>query len=102
MNDLEKLRHSCAHVMAQAVKELYPQAKLAFDPPIEDGFYYDFDNLTITLEDLPKIEKRMSEIIKKNVKFEKIMKTKAEAKKIIKDEPYKIELLEQLDEPPSF
>ena len=61
--ELEKIRHSTAHILATAVKHLYPKAKLGIGPAIEDGFYYDFDNLKISPQDLKKIEKEMQKII---------------------------------------
>ena len=61
--DINALRHSCAHLLASAVKEIYPNANMAIGPAIEDGFYYDFDNLNITKEDLPKIEAKMQEVL---------------------------------------
>lgn len=95
--DLSTLRHSASHVLAEAVKELFPEVKLAIGPAIEDGFYYDFDKETpFTPEDLKNIQKKMREIIKKNEKFEKIEMSYAEAKKQLKDEPYKLELLKEL------
>ncbi len=79
--DLEMLRHSTSHIMAAAVQELYPHAKLGIGPAIEDGFYYDFDipNVTLTPEDLEKIEKKMKELIKKNIPFERKEISKLEA-----------------------
>src|SRR5690606_27738632 len=73
-SDLYRIRHSAAHVMAEAVLELYPEAKLAIGPPIDDGFYYDFDlgkdedgkPITFSPEDLEEIEKRMKALLKKN------------------------------------
>ncbi|MBT3690653.1 threonine--tRNA ligase [Candidatus Woesearchaeota archaeon] len=101
--DIDALRHSASHVLAQAVLELFPKTKLAIGPPIENGFYYDFDrNKGFTPEDLEKIEKRALEIIKKDLPIKKSLKTKAEAKKILKDQPYKLELLEELKGKPSF
>lgn len=97
--DLEILRHSTSHVMAQAVQELFPGTKLAIGPPIEDGFYYDFaKSEPFTPEDLVKIEKRMQEIIKENYQFIHKEVTKEEAKKIFapKEEKYKLELLEEI------
>ena len=97
--DLETLRHSCSHVMAQAVKELYPDAKLGIGPAIENGFYYDFDIAEqITPEDLPKIEAKMQEIIRANQKFERLQVSKPEAIKLMKqkNEPYKAELIEAI------
>ncbi len=98
MEYLDKLRHSAAHILASAVKELFPQAKLAIGPPIENGFYYDFDFSPFTPEDLEKIEKKAKEIIKKNLPFIKSKKTKKEAEKVLKNEPYKLELLKDLKE----
>jgi threonyl-tRNA synthetase len=69
-SDLNKLRHSTAHLLAAAVLQLYPEAKPTIGPPIEDGFYYDFDNLKITEEDLPKIEEKMRQLVKTWGKFE--------------------------------
>jgi len=97
--NLEALRHSTSHVMAQAVKRLYSDTKLAIGPSIEDGFYYDFDSPhPFTEEDLPKIEAEMSKIIKENYKFEKSALKKEEALKLFKnmEEPYKVELIEEL------
>ena len=69
---LETLRHSASHIMAEAVKELYPDVKLAIGPSIDTGFYYDFDMPTVlTEEDLPKIEAKMKEIAKRDEKFER-------------------------------
>src|SRR3989344_3350603 len=98
-SDLEKIRHSAAHILVEAVLILYPKVKLGIGPAIEDGFYYDFDNLKITEEDLKKIEEKMSEIIKKNSKFEKSSKTKSEAKKLLSNQHYKLELLDDIKEP---
>ena len=101
--DLDSLRHSASHVLAQAVLELFPKTKLAIGPPIENGFYYDFDrNKGFTPEDLEKIEKRALEIIKRDLPIKKSLKTKAEAKKILKGQPYKLELLEELKTKPAF
>ncbi len=96
--ELFKLRHSTAHVLASAVKELFREAKLAIGPPIEEGFYYDFDFRPFTPEDIEKIEKKMQDVIDKKLDFIKTKKTKKEAEKILKDEPYKLELLEDLKE----
>ena len=77
---LYKLRHSCTHVMAQAVLELFPGTRLAIGPPVEDGFYYDFEaKKPFTPEDLEKIETRMKEIIKGNFPFEQTTHSKEEA-----------------------
>jgi len=88
------LRHSTAHVMAQAVQELFPDAKLGIGPPIENGFYYDFDVETpFVPEDLEKIETRMRKIIKEGQRFSRRVTTDAEAINELQDEPYKIELI---------
>lgn len=96
-SDLYRLRHSVAHVMAQAVLEMFPDGKYAIGPPIEDGFYYDFDlPRPLTLEDLEVIEKRMREIIAENYVFEKKEISAEEASQIFKNQPYKLELIEGL------
>jgi threonyl-tRNA synthetase len=88
------LRHSTAHVMAQAVQDLFPGAKLGIGPPIENGFYYDFDVETpFKPEDLDAIETRMRKIIKEGQRFSRRAVTDAEALDELKDEPYKIELI---------
>lgn len=92
---LENLRHSTSHLLAAAVTELYPQAKPTLGPPIEDGFYYDFDDLKISNEDLPKIESKMSEIVKSWKNFEKIELESSDALKQFSDNPYKGELIEE-------
>jgi len=99
-NNLELLRHSTSHVMAHAVTELFPGTKLAIGPAIEEGFYYDFDSpQTISIEDLPKIEEKMSEIIKQDYKFIRKEIKIDEAKKLFKEkqEKYKLELIEELE-----
>ena len=96
---LYKLRHSLAHVMAQAVRQLRPQAKLGFGPPVEHGFYYDFDlGEPLTTEDLPRIEKIMRTIIKEKQAFERKELSIADAIETLskEDEPYKIEYLKEL------
>ncbi|MBF4162219.1 threonine--tRNA ligase [Nocardioides acrostichi] len=91
---LDVLRHSCAHVMAQAVQDLYPEAKLGIGPPVTDGFYYDFDVETpFTPADLDKIETRMRKIIKEGQKFSRRVTTDAEALSELAHEPYKVELV---------
>ncbi len=88
------LRHSTAHVMAQAVQQLWPEAKLGIGPPVENGFYYDFDVATpFVPEDLVKIESAMRKIIKENQRFERRVTTDADALDELKDEPYKVELI---------
>ena len=88
------LRHSTAHVLAQAVQQLWPDAKLGIGPPIENGFYYDFDVAEpFVPEDLDKLETAMRKIIKENQRFERRVTTDAEALDELQDEPYKIELI---------
>ena len=103
---LYALRHSAAHIMAQAIKRLYPQVKLAIGPPIEDGFYYDLDlPVKLTEEDLPKIEAEMAKIIKENHAFQQSFLPKAEAAALLREqrEAYKVEIVEGLtDERASF
>jgi len=97
--DLSTLRHSCSHVMAQAVKEFWPEVKLGIGPSIEDGFYYDFDKKEpFTDEDLASIEKKMQEIIARNEPFIREEITKAEALKIFKkiNEDYKVALIQDI------
>jgi threonyl-tRNA synthetase len=92
---LNNLRHSTAHLLAAAVMELYPNAKRTIGPSIENGFYFDFDNLKIAESDLPKIEEKMKEIVKSWKGFEGSEVTKEEAIEAYKDNPYKIELIEE-------
>ena len=93
---LEVFRHSTAHLLAQAVIELFPDAKLTIGPVVEGGFYYDFYIAHhFTPEDLAKIEGRMREIVEKDYKVERIELTESEAKKLFKDNPYKIELIDE-------
>lgn len=103
-SELYRIRHSAAHVMAEAVLTFFPTAKLAIGPPIEDGFYYDFDLgrdengklITFSPEDLDKIEQEMKKLLKQNAKFEQSSKTIAEAKAFFADQPYKLELVDEL------
>ncbi len=98
-DNLQALRHSASHIMAQAVKELYPDVKLAIGPAIADGFYYDFDKKEpFTPEDLEKISQKMKEIVKQNLKFEHYEKPRDEAIKYFqeKGEKYKVELINDL------
>ncbi|MBS3163370.1 threonine--tRNA ligase [Candidatus Woesearchaeota archaeon] len=95
-DNIETIRHSISHVLAQAVKSFHPKVKLGIGPAIEDGFYYDFDNLKITEEDLKKIEDKMREIIKKNIGIKKVLLTKKEAEKRLAGQKYKLELLKSL------
>lgn len=87
------LKHSAAHLMASAILELHPHAHLAIGPPTEDGFYYDVGNAAITQEALPKIEAKMKEMAKKHLKFEEQEYSVAEAKKLLKHQPFKLEIL---------
>jgi threonyl-tRNA synthetase len=94
---LYKLRHSTAHVMAEAVLEMFPEGKLAFGPPIENGFYYDFDlSRPLSIDDLAEIEKRMKEIVRGNYPFVHKDISVDEAKKMFADQPYKIDQIEKL------
>lgn len=91
--------HTTSHIMAQAVKRLYPDVKLAIGPSIDNGFYYDFDTTTpLTGEDLKKIEKEMKKIIREGHKLERIELSRGEALELVADEPYKIELINELPE----
>ena len=93
---LEVFRHSTAHLLAHAVLELFPDAKPTIGPVVEEGFYYDFDIAHhFTPEDLAKIEQRMHEIVKKDYQVERIEQTESEAKHIFKNNPYKVELIEE-------
>lgn len=97
---LEILRHSTSHLMAQAVKRLYPNVQVTIGPAIKDGFYYDFDtDKTFTDEDLPKIEAEMKKIIKENIPVIRKIMTKKDAIEYFKknNEPYKVEIIEDID-----
>ena len=102
--ELYSIRHSAAHVMAEAVLSLFPQAKLAIGPPIEDGFYYDFDlgqgqdgkPLTFTPEDIEAIEKKMKTLLKQNAVFNQSSMTIDEALEFFSSQPYKEELIREL------
>jgi threonyl-tRNA synthetase len=99
--DIERLRHSCSHIMAQAVQELFPGSKLGIGPAIENGFYYDFDiKQQLTPQDLEKIEEKMREIIKADYAFQRLEMTKQEAVELLrqKNEPYKEELVKTIKE----
>lgn len=94
-------RHTTSHIMAQAIKRLYPDTKLAIGPSIADGFYYDVDRETpLTSEDLEKIEAEMKKIVKEDLKLERFELPRAEAIAFMKEkeEPYKVELIEDLPE----
>jgi threonyl-tRNA synthetase len=94
---LEKMRHSAAHVMAEAVQALFPGAKFGIGPAIEDGFYYDFElSRALVPEDLVAIEAKMREIIDANFPFIREEASKAKARKLFSEQPYKLELIEEL------
>jgi threonyl-tRNA synthetase len=97
-SQLYKIRHSAAHIMAQAVLEMFPEGKIAIGPPIENGFYYDFDlPRNLTPEDLEQIEKRMRQIIQSKFEFKKKVISADEARELFKDQPYKVELIDGLE-----
>lgn len=94
-------RHTSSHILAQAVKRLWPDTKLAIGPAIDDGFYYDFDrDETFNKEDLEKIEDMMSKIIRENLPVERFVLPRVEARKMMEqmNEPYKVELIDDLPE----
>ncbi|MFP5299167.1 MAG: threonine--tRNA ligase, partial [Actinomycetota bacterium] len=91
----EVIRHSTAHVMAQAVLRLYPEARYSIGPPIEDGFYYDFEvEKPFTPDDLERIEDEMRKIVKENQRFERAEVERDEALSLFSDQPYKVEIIE--------
>src|SRR5215210_7949306 len=95
---LYRLRHSAAHVMAQAVLEIFPDGKIAIGPPVENGFYYDFDLLRpLTPEDLQEIEKHMRRIVQGKHRFARRELSADEARELFHDQPYKIELIDGLE-----
>ena len=94
-------RHTASHILAQAVKRLYPEVKLTIGPALDDGFYYDFDrDITFTPEVLKKLEDEMKKIVKENLKIERFELDRSEALKLMreKDEPYKVQLINELPE----
>ena len=97
---LSTLNHSCAHLLAQAVKHLYPEAKYWVGPVIEEGFYYDIDlgDKVLTEDDLPAIEKEMKKCAKDNKRIVREEISKEEALKRFADDPYKVDLIERMDE----
>ncbi len=96
-SQLYKIRHSLSHVMAQAVLEMFPEGKIAIGPPVEEGFYYDFDlPRPLTPDDLKNIEKRMRNILKKKHEFHRRELSAAEAKELFAKQPYKLELIDGL------
>ena len=91
--------HSCSHIMAQAIKRLHPEVKLAIGPAIDTGFYYDFDApFTFTPEMFPEIEAEMKKITKERLPIERFELPREEALEFMKDEPYKVELINDLPE----
>ena len=97
---LKILRHTCAHIMAEAVKHLYPQAKVTIGPATDEGFFYDFDCPPFDKEQLEQIEKEMKAIIKKNPRITRTEVSRDEARKLMQDmgETYKVELLDAIPE----
>lgn len=96
---LDTLRHSMAHVMAEAVLELFPGTQIAIGPAIENGFYYDFDlPRPLVNEDLEAITEKMKAIIAEDLTFEKKVVTRSEARELFKDQVYKLELLDAIEE----
>ncbi len=94
---LERMRHSAAHVMAEAVQSLFPEAKFGIGPAIEDGFYYDFElSRTLVPEDLPTIEARMKDVVAANSPFVREEMDKAQAMELFSAQPYKLELIQEL------
>ena len=97
-DDIENIRHSLAHLMAMAVLDMFPAAKLGIGPTIENGFYYDFDlPEKLTSEQLPKLEKSIKELIKKNIKFEREEISAQKAREIFSNQPFKLELIDELE-----
>ncbi len=98
-SELYRIRHSAAHIMAQAVLEMFPEGKITIGPPVENGFYYDFDlPRNLTPEDLEKIEKRMRQIIAGQHAFVKKVVSAEQARQVFKDQPYKLELIDGLEQ----
>ncbi len=97
---LRVVRHTCSHVLAEAVKRVFPQAKLAIGPAIDNGYYYDFEHEPFSREDLDKLEAEMKKIIKEGKKLERFTLPREEAIRLMeeKDEPYKVELIRDLPE----
>ena len=96
---LERMRHSAAHIMAEAVMQMFPDARLGIGPPIDTGFYYDFElPRPLSTEDLPVIEEKMRERIESDVPFEPSAISKEEARQQFADQPYKLELIEGIED----
>jgi len=98
MPNLETLRHSTSHILAAAVQKLYPEVKFGIGPAIENGFYYDFGGIKISNDDLPKIEKEMAKIIAAKLPFVRKEISVEEAKKLFQDQPYKLQLIDELEQ----
>ena len=95
---VEVFRHSSAHLLAQAVTELFPEAKLTIGPVVEEGFYYDIDHSPFSPSDLEKIEKRMAEIVSRKLEVSRVKLSKKEALKLFKDNKYKVELINEMSD----
>lgn len=96
-NNLQKVRHSLSHILAEAVLSIYPSVKLGIGPAIEAGFYYDFEfSKSLSEDHLAKITEKMKKIIIEGRTFKKLYLTEKEAKKVLKGQPYKLELLSEL------
>ena len=98
--ELNVLNHSCAHLLAHAVKHLYPEAKFWVGPVIDDGFYYDIDlgDKSLTVDDLPIIEKEMKKISKSDKRIVRLELSREEALEMFKDDPYKIDIINELSD----
>jgi len=96
--EIDKIRHSLAHLLAIAVLDSFPKAKLGIGPATDTGFYYDFDDIDISESDLKKLEKKMKELIRQDLKFERSETTKEKAKKLFKNQPFKLELIKDIAE----
>lgn len=98
-DQLYRVRHSTAHIMATAIQQMFPDAKFAIGPPIADGFYYDFElPRPISTDDFGQIEGRMTQIVKQNQEFEREEWTKEEAREFFADQPYKLELIDRIED----
>ena len=97
---LRAMRHTCSHVLAEAVKRLFPDAKVTIGPSIDEGFYYDFDHAPFSREDLDNLEKEMKKIIKEGHMLERFTLPREEAIRFMeeREEPYKVELIRELPE----
>ena len=95
---IEKIRHSLSHLLAASVQYFFPEVKFGIGPAIEKGFYYDFDKVSLEEEDLEKIEGKMKELIAQNLIFDQKMISKEEARSLFKEQPYKLELIDKIEE----